>query len=262
MRSHNPLKTKIASGQPTLGVWLGIPSPTVAEIAGLSGFDYAIIDSEHGPIGLETSIDMMRALAGSGTEALIRVPSHDPNYLKRVLDAGAESLMIPMVNSAEQAADIVSACRYPPLGRRGYAAPAVRASGYGTEPDYVGNATGRLFIAAQIETPEAVENAAAIGAVEGIDLLFLGSGDLSGAMGHIEQPGHDSVKAMIEKFQVAANSAGTPIGGIPRPGLTVHDLATNGWMMVAGAVDTMMLRAAFADEVETFRKRVGTRAQG
>ena len=207
-------------------------------------------------MGLETSIDILRAVMGSDTEALVRVPGHDPNYLMRVLDAGAESLMIPMVETPEQAGDLVAACRYPTLGKRGFAAPAVRGSRYGMEENYIHEATDRLFIAAQIETAASVERTVEIGAINGIDLLFLGSGDLSGSIGKLAQGDDPEVKALVQSFEDKARGAGIPIGGIPRPGWSVGDLGAAGWMMAAGGVDTMMLRDAGLADIQAFRGKV------
>ncbi len=252
------LKRLMAAGKPAIAVWLGLPSPTVAEIVSVAGYDAAIIDQEHGAMGLETAIDMMRGLrAGGDTTAMIRVPSHDPDYLKRVLDAGAEAVMVPMVNSAAEAAAIVSACRYPPHGRRGYAVPAIRASAFGTDTSYQATAHERLVIAVQIETREAVDNAAEIAAVDGVDMVFVGAGDLSGSLGHLADTGHSDVEAAIKRVVDAVRPTGKVLGSIPRPGLSVIDLAADGWGFVAGAVDTMMLRAASIADVSAFRSAHG-----
>ena len=252
------LKRLMTAGKPAIAVWLGLPSPAVAEIVSVAGYDAAIIDQEHGTMGLETAIDMMRGLrSGGDTTAMIRVPSHDPDYLKRVLDAGAEAVMVPMVNTAEEAAAIVSACRYPPLGRRGYAVPAIRASAFGTDARYQATAHERLVIAVQIETKEAVANAAEIAAVAGVDMVFVGAGDLSGSLGHLADTGHPEVEAAIAEVVAAVQPTGKALGTIPRPGKSVIDLASEGWGFVAGAVDTMMLRAASVADVSAFRAAHG-----
>lgn len=254
MRVVNHLKRKISAGTPCVGMWLGLASPAVAEIAAVSGFDFVIIDNEHGQMGLEASVDMMRAVMGTECTAMIRVPGHDRDYLKRVLDAGAQALMIPMVNTAEQAAAIVDACRYPPRGTRGYAAPAVRGARYGIDADYVDWAHEELFLAPQIETVEAVGNAGAIAAIDGVDLLFIGASDLSGSAGRLADTGHPEVTALIDKVKQAAAAAGKPLGTIPRPGVPTEQLAADGFLFAAGAVDVMMLRQAGVDHVRLFRE--------
>lgn len=254
MRRVNHLKAKINAGTPVVGVWLGLADTAVAEITSRAGYDFLIIDSEHGGMELQTSTDMMRAAAAGDAEALVRVPSHDPNYLKRILDAGATSLMIPMVNTADQARAIVDACRYPPHGSRGFAAPAVRASRYGEDADYIHWAHEELFITAQIETIEAVENAEEIASVDGIDMLFVGVGDLSGSFGKLTETACPEVEEALIKIKAAAKKHGKTVGTIPRPGVPTSDLPKDGFLLGAGAVDTMMLRAAALADVEAFRK--------
>ena len=257
MHRRNRLKDKIAAGTPVVGMWLGMPSPTSAEVAAAAGFDFVIIDNEHGQMTLETSIDMMRAVMGTDTEAMIRVPGHDPDFLKRVLDAGATSLMVPMVHTAAQAEAVVAACRYPPRGSRGYAAPGVRASRYGIDADYVDWAHESLLLLVQIESVEAVGNSEAIARVDGVDMLFIGLSDLSGSAGRLADTGHKDVVSLMRACVDGAKKAGKPVGTIPRPGVGVNDLMKDGLVLAAGAVDVMMLREAAVAHVAAFRKAHG-----
>lgn len=253
MFRENTLKSKIQAGQSTLAVWLQLSTPSIAEIASLVGYDCLILDNEHGHASLETTVHMMRAAQAGEATCMVRVPGTDGDYLKRVLDSGAEAIMVPMVETAAEAKAIVDACRYPPKGRRGYSAPTVRASGYGAAPDYAKRANDNLLICVQIESDKAVANAGAIAAVDGVDLVFIGVADLSGSIGLLEQPGHAKVDAQITKAEKAVKKVGKPLGTIPRPGHGLLDLAAEGYAFVAGMADAYLLRAGMQADVDAFR---------
>ena len=248
----NHLKTTITADQPALGVWLQLGEPSIAEIASLAGYDFLILDNEHGPASIETTIQCIRAAQAGRATAMVRAPGQDPDYLKRILDAGAEALMIPMVETAEQAKAVVAACKYPPEGRRGYSAPTVRASGYGADPDYAAKANDSLFICIQIESAKAIANAGKIAAVPGVDMMFIGVADLSGDLGLIGQLGHAKVSTQIAKAEKAVRKAGKTLGTIPRPGHTLIDLVAEGYHLVAGTADAAALRLAFEADVNAF----------
>ncbi|SDF75597.1 HpcH/HpaI aldolase family protein [Thalassobaculum litoreum] len=258
MFRDNALKAKIARGEPTLGVWLQMSEPSIAEIASLVGYDCLILDNEHGFASLDTTVHMMRAAQAGNATCMVRCPGSDGDYMKRVLDAGAEALMIPMVESAEEARAIVDACRYPPQGRRGYSAPTVRASGYGAAPDYAKRANENLLICLQLESHTAVAEAEAIAAVDGVDLVFIGVADLSGSLGLLEQPGEAKVTAQINAAEAAIRKAGKPMGTIPRPGHSLTDLVAEGYSFVAGLADAYLIRAGMQADVEAFRAGVGS----
>lgn len=261
MFRENVLKAKIAAGQPTLGVWLQMSDPSIAEIASLVGYDCLILDNEHGFASLDTTVHMMRAAQAGNATCMVRCPGSDGDYMKRVLDAGAEALMIPMVESAAEAKAIVDACRYPPQGRRGYSAPTVRASGYGAAPDYAQRANDNLLICVQIESDKAVAQAGAIAAVDGVDLVFIGVADLSGSIGLLGQPGDPKVTRQIEKAERAIRKAGKPLGTIPRPGHSLTDLVGEGYSFVAGLADAYLLRAGMQADVDAFRSGTGSVAK-
>lgn len=255
----NHLKATIAAGTPALGVWLQLGEPSIAEIASLAGYDFLILDNEHGSASLEATVHCMRAAQAGRATVMVRAPGQDPDYLKRVLDAGAEAVMVPMVETAEQARAVVTACRYPPAGRRGYSAPTVRASGYGADPDYAAKANDSLFICVQIESDVAAANAAEIAAVDGVDMVFIGVADLSGSIGLMGQPGRPEVDAQIRKAEAGVRSSGKPLGTIPRPGHTMVDLAGEGYLLLAGVADAAALRMAFSADVAAFAAAKHTR---
>ena len=163
---ENKVKRWLAEGANITPMWSQSGSPTIVEAAVYAGWQTILIDNEHGYTDLETTIHLIRAVEGAGGEVIVRVPWNDQVYLKRILDIGVQSLMIPMVNDRESAQESVAACRYPPAGRRGYAAPEVRASGYGADSGYGARANAELLLIAQIEHVDAVEQIEEIAAVE------------------------------------------------------------------------------------------------
>jgi 4-hydroxy-2-oxoheptanedioate aldolase len=161
-----------------------------------------------------------------------------------------------MVETAEEAAAIVRACRYPPGGRRGYSAPTVRASGYGAAADYAKRASEELLICVQIESDRAIANAGAIAAVDGVDLVFIGVADLSGSLDLLERSGETAVSEQIAQGEAAVRAAGKPLGTVPRPGHGLVDLAGEGYAFVAGLSDAALIRAGMAADLATFRAGV------
>jgi 4-hydroxy-2-oxoheptanedioate aldolase len=215
---------------------------TVAEIMATVGFDFLIIDLEHGQEGLSLSLDMIRAIQLTKTSCIVRIPSADPVFLKRILDAGVDGVMVPSVESAEVARNVVSACRYPPAGMRGFAAPNVRASRYGTNADYMLGANDNLLIIVQIESASAVENAEEICAVDGIDVVFIGVYDLAGSIGRLDQVDHSDVRDLFLRTESAIRASGKVMGAGPTPEVKWKTLFEQGYRFVPLASDVGLLR--------------------
>ena len=196
-----------------IGTWIMTASPIVAEATGCAGFDWGAIDMEHTPIDLMGLVHMLQAAGNTKMVPVVRVPWNDPVTVKRVLDAGAQTLLFPFIQSADEARAAVAATRYPPEGIRGMAAMG-RASRFGTTPDFFKTANQQLGVIVQIETPQSAAQLEAIAAVPGVDALFVGPGDLSGAVG---QPGNlthpDVMSVMIDCAQ-RAKKIGMPIGTV------------------------------------------------
>jgi len=254
MFQKNELKRRVEAGMPSLGIWLGLADPALAEISGHAGYDFAIIDNEHGIGDIRDVANMLRAFGAFSTTAMVRVPGRDPDYLKRILDAGAQAVMIPMIETAEQAQAAVVACRYPPLGSRGCAAGLIRASGYGAAKEYVGDAADELFIALQVESIKGVDNAAEIAAVDGVNMIFIGANDLSGSCGMLSEYGRSEVVIQIERCVTATRATGKALGTIPRPDRDCAELVKDGFLMVAGSSDTTLFRDAAKAEVAEFHE--------
>ncbi|MFJ3391722.1 aldolase/citrate lyase family protein [Leifsonia aquatica] len=194
------------------GQWVCSGSPLVAEIVAGSGTDIVVIDGEHSPIGLESVLAILQAVAAYPATPVVRAPIGDPVILKQLLDLGAQNIVVPMVDTAEQAAAMVRAVRYPPHGVRGVGSALARSSRWSRIPDYLARANDLVSLTVQIETAEAVAVAADIAAVEGVDALLVGPADLAASMGLLGQQNHPDVVAAVESVIAAGGAAGTPVG--------------------------------------------------
>jgi 4-hydroxy-2-oxoheptanedioate aldolase len=219
MRS-NAMKHKIASGQPALGVSIMIPSPQMVEMVGALGFDWVLLDCEHGDLNFETVELLAMAAEVSGLTPIARPPSKAPEDILRVLDRGALGVQVPHVNTAADARAVVEAVKYHPLGRRGLAA-STRPARYGlgvSASDYVAWANRETLVCVQIEDVEALHNLDAILQVEGIDVFFVGPSDLGQSMGYpgqsdapeVQQAIHAAFAAIIAAGKVPGSTGGYP----------------------------------------------------
>jgi 4-hydroxy-2-oxoheptanedioate aldolase len=224
MYRRNVLKSRLRAGESVYGAWVGSGSPGNAELLGHVGFDFLVLDLEHGAGELSDAVAMLRAAESSATPCIVRAPWNDPIWLKRALDAGVDSVMIPSVETADAARAAVAACRYPPQGARGYAAGVVRASTFGLEPDYVAKANDNLLIVLQIESKTAVEHAAEICAIDGVDVVFIGVNDLAGSIGRLEQLDHPDVRSLVDRAEEIILAAGKPMGTVPSAGASWQEL--------------------------------------
>lgn len=237
----NPLKPRLADISRLLtGTWLMSGAPSTAEALGHCGFDFLVVDMEHVPVEMTDLANILRAIECTPAQAIVRLAWNDQVLVKRVMDAGARTLMFPFVENAEEARAAVSYTRYPPDGVRGVAA-VHRGSRYGREPDYLKRANDAVAVILQLETPGAVDRLPEIAAVPGVDALFLGPGDLSAAMGLIGQIGHADVQAKIAQAASLARAAGKPIGIVgPNPDM-VGRFISYGYSFAAVASDMGMM---------------------
>ena len=191
---HNDLKAKLKAGAVTRGIWLNFHSDAVTEMAGHSGADWCLIDGEHAPYDPTSILRQLRVLAGTPAHVAVRVPDSQSWMLKQVLDLGVQTVLVPMVETPEDARAIVAACRYPPKGKRGVGHGVARSGGYGRLPDYKDTADDEICIIVQAEAGRALDNIEAIAAVDGIDGIFIGPADLAADLG----TGPEAVSATIE----------------------------------------------------------------
>jgi 4-hydroxy-2-oxoheptanedioate aldolase len=256
--SNNVLKRRLAQGEALFGAWIGTGSAVNAEILAHQGFDFLILDLEHGHGDVKDAVDMLRAAEGAGTPCIVRTPWNDPIFLKRILDAGANSLMIPSVETAQEAEAAVRSCRYPPQGRRGYAAPLVRASAYGKIDDYMRRANSELLLIIQLESAAAVQRAAEICEVDGVDVPFLGVNDMAGSIGRLEQLDNPEVRELVSEAEAAMRASGKPMGTVPSAGASWRALIDGGYRLVPVASDVGLMRdAALACVREQLQFRAG-----
>jgi 2-dehydro-3-deoxyglucarate aldolase/4-hydroxy-2-oxoheptanedioate aldolase len=251
---ENPLKRSVKAGRKAVGAWAQLCSPLATEILARAGFDWLLIDMEHAPGDMMTLISQFQAMNGSGVSPVVRVPWSDLVWIKRVLDAGAYGLMIPYVNTREEAVMALRACKYPPLGIRGIAG-SPRAAGYGRDvAGYLKRANDEIFIMLQVETPQAVENLEEIAKVPGVDALFIGPMDLSTSMGHFGNPAHPEVQAMIASVEGKAKKLGMPLGTISGGWDQAKTLFDRGYQLITVLSDSVLLSKAGAEVVTKFRE--------
>lgn len=245
----NPFRDLVSKDQIPLGTWLMSGAPSTAEALGCLGFDWLVVDMEHVPIDYKDAYGILQAIGNTKAVPVIRLAWNDPVLVKRALDIGAQALMFPFVQNAEEARKAVAATRYPTAGEpfpgtRGYAAMH-RASRYTTAADYGKKANDGIFRMIQLETPAALERLEEIAAVDGVDAIFMGPGDLSSAMGVIGNVAHPSVQEALRTAAERTRKAGKLIGTVgPTPEM-VKDFIGWGYHFVAVASDMgMMMRQA------------------
>ena len=238
-----------------VGTWLMTASPNVAEAIGYAGFDCVVLDMEHVPVDVPQAIAIMQAVAGTPAELVVRLPWNDPVMVKRVLDSGAQSLMFPYIQNAEEAAQAVSSTRYPGKGSRGVAA-VHRGSRYGTVADYLQRAEEEIAVILQLETPEAVAAMPEIAAVEHIDGLFIGPGDLSAAMGRIGDIRHPDVQAAISSAVAESQRLGLPCGIVGAEPELVGSYRALGFGFVAVGSDMSLMMSRAKEYVAALKGQV------
>ena len=207
----NTFKRAIKADRLQVGLWTGLANHVSVEVLANSGFDWLVLDTEHSPNELPMVLSQLQAMANGRAHPIVRPPWNDPVTIKRYLDIGSQTLLIPFVQNAEEARNAVASTRYPPRGIRGYAA-AARASDYGRVKDYPLVCEEEICVLVQIETPLALSHIEEIAAVEGVDGIFIGPGDLSASMGHVGNPKHPDVLAAIEDAIKRIRACGVAAG--------------------------------------------------
>ena len=254
---ENVLKRKLKAGEPVVGVFNDVHSPSVVEVLGLLGLDFAIMDAEHSTLMPDVAENLYRAADLRGLSTVTRIGENSPQVIQKFIDAGSQGVLIPMVNTVEQARSVIDAVKYPPIGKRGLAGP--RAADYGLgEPiaDYVRHANEETLIALQIETTEAVDNFEDIVALDHVDVLFFGPSDLSSSLGYPGQTRHPEVLELIERLTKQTLAAGKSVGTITRD---VDDYAywrERGVQWMASGTNPMLARgvSGFLNDIRGFEE--------
>jgi len=255
---ENTLKQKLEAGKAVFGVMITFPSPPVVEMLGYLGFDWILIDNEHGTITVENSEDLIRAGEISGVAPIVRPVSNKPEIIAPFLDRGAWGVQIPHVNTAEEARAAVDAVKYHPLGHRGIFSGS-RPAGYGlsgTTAEYVEDANRNTLVCLMLEEVEAIENLAEMVEVDGVDVFFIGSGDLSQSMGYPGQQTHPEVQRLVEQGVTTIREAGR-IAGVSCPDSYVPKFLGMGVQYFHGSVNRL-LQSSSVNYLEEMRKAAVT----
>lgn len=239
---ENEFKKALSAGKVQIGLWASFASAYPIEIVASAGFDWLLIDGEHGPNDLRSVLSQLQAVSGYPVHPVVRLPIGDPVLIKQYLDIGAHTLLIPMVETGEQARQLVAATRYPPHGIRGVA--SARASRWGAVDDYFKRASELVCLLVQVETAKGVDNLDEILAVEGLDGIFIGPSDLAASLGHLGDPGHPDVIAKVRSSIIRIAKAGKAAGVLTTDNALAQSFIENGVTFCAVGIDTMMLAQA------------------
>lgn len=249
------LKKKLASGEFSPGIWIAIPSPTACEVIADAGFDWIVVDAEHSPFNPETLQYMLMAFKGSNTVPLIRVPWNDHVVIKQVLDMGWDGVLVPQVNSADETRRAVSACRYPPIGKRGFG-PRRAGNYYRDQDEYVKLANDSVICVIQIEDISAVEQIHEIVRVPGIDWIFVGSCDMSGTTERFLDMDNSELWNAIRKIFQTAQTAGIPAGNAFSGVESIEKTLSMGCQLVVLGEDVKYLKESADNALKTFHETI------
>lgn len=249
----NPFKQAIRNGQQQLGLWTQLGSSITTEILAGCGYDFIGLDAEHGPSEFSDIYAQLQACAAGGSsQPIVRIPNHDVSLIKRYLDAGVNTLMVPQVDTVEQAQALVAAVRYPPNGVRGYCG-APRASGFGRIKNYATACDAEMCLIVMPETRQALENIETMAAIDGVDAFFIGPGDLAASLGYIGQPMHPEVIRVIEETGRRVNAAGKVAGILCTDEAQTRRYIDVGFQIVAIGSDQGLLMKGAEKLLATFR---------
>jgi len=247
----NTFKRALQERQAQIGLWVSMANPFSTEICAGAGFDWLLLDGEHAPNDLRSLMVQLQAIAAYPSQAVARIPVGDAALIKQYLDLGVQSLLVPMVDTPEQAYALVQACRYPPDGIRGMA--GARASRWGRYPNYAKEANAQICLLLQAETRLALANLDAIVATEGVDGVFIGPSDLSASMGHVGNPGHPEVQGAIEDAIARIRCAGKAAGILTADNALAQRYLDLGATFVAVGLDTQILIRGMATLLTRFK---------
>ncbi len=262
----NSFRDALRAGRPQIGLWLGLADPYCAEILAGVGYDWLLIDGEHAPNDLRSTLAQLQAIASAhsalppgqvASHPVARVPlgtgEAGTALIKQYLDLGVQTLLVPMVDTPEQAAQVVRAAKYPPEGVRGMGSALARASRWQGHPDYVRQANAQVCVLLQAETVLAMQHLDAIAATPGVDGVFIGPADLSASMGHPGQMDHPEVRAAILDGIVRIRRAGKAPGIIANHEAQARQWLAAGALFVAVGTDTMLLKGAASERLQRYQ---------
>jgi len=238
---ENTFKTALKAGKIQFGCWAGLANAFSTEMMGQAGFDWLVIDAEHGPNDLRTILSQLQVLAGTDAHPVVRVPVGETYMIKQILDAGAQTVLVPMVDSPEQARQLVRDVTYPPHGDRGVGYALARASNFSTITDYGKTADAQICLLVQVENLRGLAALDDILAVDGVDGVFIGPADLAADMGHIGNADHPDVQAAIMGGLARIRAAGKAPGILSTRDAMTNDAIAAGAQFVAVGADVLLL---------------------
>lgn len=260
MQAANRLQKALRAGGPTFGAWQMFPSTNVSRALARSGPDWICVDTEHGNIDDGNMHECVAAIAACGVSPIVRIVANEPWMVKRALDSGAHGIIVPLLNTAEDARSIVKAAKFPPQGTRGFGSPFPMEKFHSTETgplkmtDYLQQSNDSLVTVVQIETKEALENVDEIASVTGVDVLLIGPFDLGNNIGYpIINSVHPELKSAIDRIHASATKAGKRTGIYCTSGEQARDYAKRGYHMISTVTDASVLPQACAEAFKTAR---------
>lgn len=248
----NTFKTALRAGNTQIGLWSSMCSHVATEIAAHAGYDWILFDAEHSPVEIAALYPLLQAVGQTATHGAVRIAWNDPVMIKRALDIGAQTLMVPFVQNAEEARAAVRACAYPPEGVRGVAG-GTRASRYGRDKDYLKNARDEICLIVQVETGDALGELENIAGVEGVDGVFIGPSDLAASLNHLGNPGHPDVQAALQDAAKRLAALDVPSGILAVNEADAKRYRDWGYRFVAAGVDTSLFATALDQRATAMR---------
>lgn len=238
---QNTFKKALQEGKQQYGFWLGLCSPLSAELCGHTGYDWVLVDGEHAPNDLNTVFAQLQAIAGTPAHPIVRLAEGDTAVIKQYLDAGVQTLLVPMVETAEQARELVRAVQYPPKGVRGVGTALARAARWNMVDNYFETVDEEMCLLIQIESVTGLNNLDEILTVEGVDGVFIGPADLAASMGYLGSPAHPEVKTAVETATQKIRQAGKPVGTLATNKSIAKHYESIGMQFIALGLDTLAL---------------------
>ena len=250
---HNSFKRALREGKPQIGLWVGMVDPSVAELLAGVGFDWLCLDAEHSPNDVRTVLAQLQAIAPYPVQAVVRPVHGASELLKQYLDIGVQTILVPMIETPEQAARVVAATRYPTRGHRGVASATTRASRWGRIERYFQRADEEVCVVVQVESVKGLANLAQIAAVEGVDGVFFGPADLAASMGYLGNPMEPQVQRSILEGIATVRQAGKAAGSLTADRRLARQYLSLGASFVAVGIDMMVLSQAAAELAAEFK---------
>ncbi|RDK08120.1 4-hydroxy-2-oxoheptanedioate aldolase [Cupriavidus lacunae] len=257
---RNTFKAAIKEGRVQIGLWVGLADPYAAEALAATGYDWLLIDGEHAPNDVRRILAQLQAVAPYPVHPVVRPVIGDVPLIKQILDVGAQTLLVPVVETAEHAAEMVAATRYPPRGIRGVGSALARSSRWNQVDNYLHKADAEMCVLVQVETTKGLSNLDAIAATEGVDGVFFGPADLSASMGHLGNPAHPDVqRAILDGIETVRRTGKAP-GILTADNALALRYIEAGALFVAVGVDTTLLVRAAKYLAATFKGNAGAGA--